>query len=65
MAAEPSLDPLSTTMTSKLAPRWTASEARQARKYSRRFQLTTTTEMSGFAAALMPSPGRACSNHSR
>src|SRR5581483_7390617 len=46
ISAEPSPDPLSTTITSNGARvRCAASESKHARKRSRRFQFTTTTEM--------------------
>src|SRR5450755_708828 len=45
MSADPSLEPLSTTMVSKSTFLWRASEPRHARNSSFRFQFTTTTEI--------------------
>src|SRR5674476_1119948 len=45
MSADPSLDPLSTTMVSKSTFFWRASEIRHARNSCFRFQFTTTTEI--------------------
>ena len=43
ISADPSVEPLSTTMVSKSTPACRASDARQARNNSLRFQFTTTT----------------------
>ncbi len=45
ISAEPSVEPLSTTMVSNSTPVCRASDARQARRSSFRFQFTTTTEI--------------------
>ena len=45
ISAEPSVEPLSTTMVSNSTPVCRSSDARQARSSSLRFQFTTTTEI--------------------